>query len=88
MKEESAAENPDLAGAVCKAMDEATVIYMAEEPDDAVHQGLRVGDLRRIGLFPRAQGLDVHGASVRAVVDYLYETDIIRKRWTLEELFV
>ena len=88
MKEESAAENPDLAGAVCKAMDEATAIYMAEEPDDAVHQGLRVGDLRRIGLFPRAQGLDVHGASVQAVVDYLYETDIIRKRWTLEELFV
>ena len=88
MKEESAAENPDLAGAVCKAMDEATAIYMAEVPDDAVHQGLRVGDLRRIGLFPRAQGLDVHGASVRAVVDYLYETDIIRRRWTLEELFV
>ena len=88
MKEESAAEPPDLAGAVCKAMDEATAIYMAEESDDAVHQGLRVGDLRRIGLFPRAQGLDVHGASVQAVVDYLYETDIIRKRWTLEDLFV
>ncbi len=88
MKEESAAENPDLAGAVCKAMDEATAIYMAEESDAAVHQGLRVGDLRGIGLFPRAQGLDVHGASVQAVVDYLYGTDIIRRRWTLEELFV
>ena len=87
MREESASESPGLAGAVRAAMDEATAIYMAEEPDDAVHQGLRVGDLRRLGLFPRAQGLDVHGASVQAVVDYLYETEIIRKRWTLEELF-
>ena len=88
MKEESAAEHPGLADAVCKAMDEATALYMDEEPDDSVHQGLLAGDLRRIGLFPRGQGLDVHGASVRAVVDYLYETEIIRKRWTLEELFV
>ncbi len=87
MREESASESPGLADAVRAAMDEATAIYMAEEPDDAVHQGLRVGDLRRLGLFPRAQGLDVHGASVQAVVDYLYETEIIRKRWTLEELF-
>ncbi|MDE2884489.1 MAG: hypothetical protein OXO53_05235 [Chloroflexota bacterium] len=88
MKEESAADHPGLADAVCKAMDEATPIYMDEEPDDSVHQGLLAGDLRRIGLFPRAQGLDVHGASVSAVVDYLYETEIIRRRWTLEELFV
>lgn len=88
MKEESVTEQPGLANAVCKAMDEATALYMDEEPDDSVHQGLLVGDLRRIGLFPRAQGLDVHGASVRTVVDYLYETEIIRKRWTLEDLFV
>ncbi len=88
MKEESVTEQPGLADAVCKAMDEATAIYMGEEPDDSVHQGLLAGELRRIGLFPRAQGLDVHGASVRAVVDYLYETEIIRRRWTLEELFV
>lgn len=88
MKEESVTEQPGLADAVYKAMDEATALYMGEEPDDSIHQGLRAGDLRRIGLFPRGQGLDVHGPSVRAVVDYLYETDIIRKRWTLEELFV
>lgn len=88
MREESASDLPGLAVAVRDAMDEATAIYMAEEPDDAIHQGLRVGDLRRLGLFPRAQGLDVHGASVEAVVGYLYETEIIRKRWTLEELFV
>ena len=87
MREESQAEHPALAGAVCKAMDEATAIYMAEEPDDAVHQGLRVGDLRRLGLFPRGQGLAVHGASVLALVDSLYETELIRKRWTLDELF-
>ena len=87
MREESLAEHPALAGAVCKAMDEATAIYMAEEPDDAVHQGLRVGDLRRLELFPRGQGLAVHGASVLAIVDSLYETVLIRKRWTLEELF-
>ena len=87
MREESASESPGLAAAVRDAMDEATAVYMAEEPDDAMHQGLRVGDLRRLGLFPRAQGLDVHGASVEAVVGYLYETEIIRKRWTLEELF-
>ena len=87
MREESLAEHPALAGAVCKAMDEATAIYMAEEPDDAVHQGLRVGDLRRLGLFPRGQGLAVHGASVLALVDSLYETELIRKRWTLDELF-
>ena len=88
MREESASDHPGLAAAVRDAMDEATAVYMAEEPDDAVHQGLRVGDLRRLGLFPRAQGLDVHGASVEAVVGYLHETEIIRKRWALEELFV
>ena len=88
MREESVAEHPGLAAAVCTAMDEATAIYMTEEPDDAIHQGLRVGDLRRLGLFPRAQGLGVHGASVLALVDYLYDTELISKRWTLEELFV
>ncbi len=86
-KEESLAESPALAAAVCRAMDEATAIYMEEEPDDSVHQGLRVGDLRRIGLFPRAQGLDVHGPSVQALVDSLYETELIGRRWTLDELF-
>ncbi len=88
IKEETLADCPELASAVGRAMDEATAVYMDEEPDDGVHQGLRVGDLRRIGLFPRAQGLDVHGASVLALVDSLYETEIIHKRWTLEELFV
>ena len=56
MKEESVTEQPGLADAVCKAMDEATAIYMNEEPDDSVHQGLRAGDLRRIGLFPQGAG--------------------------------
>ncbi len=88
MKEESLAESPGLAAAVCAAMEEATAIYMEEEPDEGVHQGLRVGDLRRIGLFPRGQGLDVHGASVAALVESLYETELIGRRWTLEELFV
>ena len=88
IKEESLAACPELPAAVAAAMDEATAVYMAEEPDDGVHQGLRVGDLRRIGLFPRAQGLATHGASVLALVDSLYETQLIARRYTLEELFL
>lgn len=87
MREESAAESPGLAAAVRAAMGEATAVYMEEEPDEAMHQGLRVGELRRLGLFPRPQGLAAHGASVLALVGYLHDTGIIRKRWTLEELF-
>lgn len=87
MREESAAESPGLAAAIRAAMDESTAIYMEEEPDEAMHQGLRVGELRRFGLFPRPQGLAAHGASVLALVGYLHDAGIIRKRWTLEELF-
>lgn len=87
-KESTIAAKPGLADAVVAACNEANAIYNAEEPDDAIHQGLRVGDLRRMGIFPRKHGLDVHGDSVRALVTYLYEQGFIKKLWKLEDLFV
>ena len=88
MKEASAAANPGLASAVVTASHRARAIYDAEEPDDAVHQGLRVGALRKAGHFPRAHGLDVHGRSVEVLVGYLLEQGLIRKAWELADLFV
>ena len=88
IKEESHQLNPGLAEAVCRAMNSATEIYMTEEPDEAIHQGLEVGILRKLGLFPRNQGLDIHGSSVQELVDSLYRTGSIHKNWALEDLFV
>ena len=88
IKEASAAANPGLAGAVVAAAEKARAIYDAEEPDDAVHQGLRVGALRKAGHFPRPHGLRTHGRSVEVVVGYLHEQGLIRKAWSLSDLFV
>ncbi len=88
MKEASVAANPGLAGAVVAASEEARAIYDAEEPDDAVHQGLRVGALRKAGHFPRSHGLETHGRSIEVLVDYLHEQGLIRKAWDLTDLFV
>ena len=88
MKEAAAAANPGLAGAVVAASERARAIYDAEEPDDAVHQGLRVGALRAAGHFPRAHGLQTHGGSVEVLVGYLHEQGLIRKAWRLDDLFV
>ncbi|MCH8199746.1 MAG: ABC transporter substrate-binding protein [Chloroflexi bacterium] len=88
MKEASAAADPGLAAAVIAASAQARAIYDAEEPDDAVHQGLVVGALRKAGHFPRPHGLDVHGGSVETLVGYLHEQGLIRKAWELSDLFV
>ena len=88
MKEASAVANPGLAAAVVAASEKARAIYDAEEPDDAVHQGLRVGALREAGHFPRSHGLDVHGGSVEVLVSYLHEQGLIRNQWQLSDLFV
>jgi 4,5-dihydroxyphthalate decarboxylase len=88
MKRDSVATYPGLSDAVVAASGEARTIYDAEEPDDGIHQGLRVGDLRRMGLFPRNHGLGVHGKSVENLVSYLHEQGIIRKQWSLADLFV
>ena len=88
IKEASAAANPGLAGAVVAAAEKARAIYDAEELDDAVHQGLRVGALRKAGHFPRPHGLRTHGRSVEVVVGYLHEQGLIRKAWSLADLFV
>ena len=88
MKEASDAANPGLAGAVVAASEEARAIYDAEEPDDAVHQGLRVGALRKAGHFPRSHGLETHGRSVEVLVGYLHEQGLVRKAWNLADLFV
>jgi 4,5-dihydroxyphthalate decarboxylase len=88
MKEEARAKNPGLAEAVIAAAEKARAIYDAEEPDDGVHQGLSVGGLRKSGIFPRPHGLATHGDSFRMLVQYLYEQGLIKKLWTLEELFV
>ena len=50
--------------------------------------GLSVGGLRKSGIFPRPHGLATHGDSFRMLVQYLYEQGLIKKLWTLEELFV
>ena len=88
IKEESHQSNPGLAEAVCRSMDRATEIYMTEEPDDAIHQGLQVGILRKLKLFPRNQGLEIHGASVEELINSLYKTGSIQHNWALEDLFV
>ncbi len=88
MKQDSVTKYPGLADAVIAASEEARALYNAEEPDDGMAQGLRVGELRKLGLFPRQHGLDVHGDTVRMAVQYLYEQGLIRRLWTLEELFV
>jgi 4,5-dihydroxyphthalate decarboxylase len=87
-KESTIKAKPAIADAVIAAANEAHGIYDAEEPDDGIHQGLRVGDMRKMGLFPRKHGLDAHGDSVRALVVYLYEQGLIKRLWKLEELFV
>ena len=88
MKEASVAAYPGLADAVIAAADEARAIYDAEEPDDGMHQGLRIGELRKAGLLPRPPGLETHGATVLMMVQYLYEQGFLRRLWRLEELFV
>jgi len=88
MKQTSVTAYPGLAAAVIAASNEAHAIYDAEEPDEGVHQGLHVGSMRKLGLFPRPHGLETHGTSVRMIVQYLYEQGFIRKLWTLDELFV
>ena len=88
MKEASAAENPGLAAAVVAASTQARALYDAEEPDDAVHQGLRVGALRKAGHFPRSHGLETHGKTVETLVGYLHGQGLIRKSWGLGDLFV
>ena len=88
MKEASAAENPGPAAAVVAASTQARALYDAEEPDDAVHQGLRVGALRKAGHFPRSHGLGTHGKTVETLVGYLHEQGLIRKSWGLGDLFV
>ena len=88
MKEASAAANPGLAPAVVAASEQARALYDAEEPDDAVHQGLAVGRLRKAGHFPRPHGLGTHGKTVETFVGYLHEQGLIRKSWKLDELFV
>ncbi|MEK9660013.1 MAG: ABC transporter substrate-binding protein [Chloroflexota bacterium] len=88
MKEESHAANPGLAEEVVAASVKARALYDAEEPDSGEHQGLNVGAMRKLGIFPRHHGLDSHGASVRAIATYLYEQGLTKRLWTVEELFV
>ncbi|MCI0778944.1 MAG: ABC transporter substrate-binding protein [Chloroflexi bacterium] len=88
MKEASVAANPGLAPAVIAASAQARALYDAEEPDDALHQGLRVGALREAGHFPRPHGLETHGKTVETLVGYLHEQGLIRKEWSLRDLFV
>ncbi|MCI0816613.1 MAG: hypothetical protein J4N29_06170 [Chloroflexi bacterium] len=88
MKEASVAANPGLAPAVIAASAQARALYDAEEPDDALHQGLRVGALREAGHFPRPHGLETHGKTVETLVGYLHEQGLIRKAWSLRDLFV
>lgn len=88
MKEASVAANPGLAPAVIAASAQARALYDAEEPGDALHQGLRVGALREAGHFPRPHGLETHGKTVETLVGYLHEQGLIRKAWSLRDLFV
>ena len=88
MKEASVAANPGLAPAVIAASAQARALYDAEEPDDALHQGLRVGALREAGHFPRPHGLETHGKTVETLVGYLHEQGLIQKEWSLRDLFV
>ena len=88
MKEASVAANPGLAPAVIAASAQARALYDAEEPGDALHQGLRVGALREAGHFPRPHGLETHGKTVETLVGYLHEQGLIQKEWSLRDLFV
>ena len=88
MKEESNAKYHGLAAAVIAAADKAHAIYDAEEPDDAIHQGLSVGALRKSGIFPRPHGMATLADSFKTLSLYLFEQGHTKKHWTLEELFV
>ncbi len=87
LKESTVAQQPGLVAAVIAAFNETHAIYESEEPDDGIHQGLRMGVLRQMGLFPRPHGLDVHGKTVEAAADYLFEQGLTRTRWTTDKLF-
>lgn len=87
LKESSVKAHPGLVPAVMDAFHRASDMYHRAEPDDGLHLGLRVGQLRRMGLFPYKHGIETNRKAVRMMVQYLYEQGLIRSHFEPEELF-
>jgi 4,5-dihydroxyphthalate decarboxylase len=88
IREATLEEHPGLAPALVDAYEEAGRRYAQESGDDDLHMGLRVGDLRSMGLFPHVDGLHANRNAVRMMVHYCYEQGLIKTLFEPEELFV
>ena len=87
MKPECHDANPGLADAVIAACYNARTAYNRDEPDDSLHQGIHVGTARSLGLFPRSHGLATHATSIKTLIGYLFEQELISRPYSVEELF-
>ena len=87
IKDETLRQNPSLAETLTRAYRDAWERYELEASDDSLHQGLRVGDLRAEGLFPRPDGFQANRKAIRLLVHYCYEQGLIRTLFEPEELF-
>jgi 4,5-dihydroxyphthalate decarboxylase len=88
IKEETERAYPGLAQSLLEAHREAWQRHVQEAPPDNRHQGLPVGRLRAMGLFPRPDGLEANRAAIRMLVHYCYEQGLIHTLFEPEELFV
>lgn len=86
INDETLRSNPGLDKALTEAYAQAWRLYEKETPDDARHQGLPVGELRAMGLFPRP-GFDTTRKAVRLFVHYCYEQALIRTLFDPADLF-
>jgi 4,5-dihydroxyphthalate decarboxylase len=88
IKKETVETNPGLAESLLEAHREAWQRYVMDTPDDSRHQGLSVGELRAMGLFPRPDGFRANRDAVLMLVHYCFEQGVIRNLLEPEELFV
>jgi 4,5-dihydroxyphthalate decarboxylase len=88
IKEATSKANPGLGKALLHAYDVAVRRYGHDAADNDRHMGLRVGELRTLGLFPYSTGLAANRTAIRMMVHYCYEQGLIKTLFEPEELFV
>ena len=88
IREEVVGSYPGLAESLTRAYREAGLLYHQEVSGDAHHMGLRVSELRDMGLFPHEDGLGANRQAVRMMIHYCYEQGFIRTLPEPEGLFV
>jgi len=52
------------------------------------HMGLDVQQLRGMGIFPEAYGLEANRPAIRMMAQYCFEQGLVRRLFEPEELFV